>query len=273
MLNAPSKTKAYKYCEIDGGVSLSYHHVTPSHVFSEDYTVVFLHEGLGSIPQWKNFPQLLCDALQLNGIVYEREGYGNSSPLRSPRDVGYLEDYALEELPQFIEKVVPDKKLILFGHSDGGSIALMYAAEYPNNVAAVITEAAHIFVEFITINGIKAALNEFDRNPKLEMALSKYHGEQTKTLFYAWAKTWLKPDFFRWNIEFFLPKVKAPSLIIQGHQDEYGSPKQVDNIVKKTSGPSKALLLDECGHAPHKEQEKMVIEHTKRFLENELFKG
>lgn len=271
MSNVLSDTAQINILQLDG-VEIPYQFISPKNCIDDDTVVVFLHDALGSIAQWKSFPKEICEALQLTGLVYEREGYGNASPLKGKREIGYLEDYALKELPLVIEKLIPTKNVILFGHSDGGSIALIFAAEFPDKVKAIITEAAHVFVESITVNGIKAALNIYEKNNQLKEGLSKYHKEKTDSIFYAWANTWLTKDFFKWNIEYFLHKIKSPSLIIQGNQDEYGSPKQVNNIVRKTSAKSIPLMIDNCGHFPHKDQKKMVVQSAKKFIVDEVFK-
>lgn len=254
-------------------VTLPYQFIAPEKCMDEDIVIVFLHDALGSIEQWKDFPKKLCDATQLRGFVYEREGHGQATPLSKEREIGYLEDYAIQELPQILNAILPDKQFILFGHSDGGSIALLYAAEFPQSVVGVVTEAAHIFVENITVNGIKATLRVYESSSKLKNALRKYHGDQTDNVFYAWAHTWLTADFYKWNMEYFLHKIKAPSLIIQGNQDEYGSPKQVQNIVQKTLGQSTSLMIDQCGHFPHKDQCEKVVDEVKKFIENEILKN
>lgn len=272
MSNVSSNLSTYNFIDIEGGVSLPYLFLEPAVVKDEDTVIIFLHEGLGSIPQWKDFPQKVCEMLQLRGVVYEREGYGTASPFRSKRGVDYLEKYALEELPQFIDELLPDKNIILFGHSDGGSIALIYASAFPQKVKGIVTEAAHIFVEDITVIGIKKALQTFDQSPKLQEALAKYHGDKTVDLFYAWAKTWLTPEFFKWNIVHDLHKITAPALIIQGYYDEYGSPQQVEIIVEKTTGKAQPLLLKDCGHSPHKDREATVLNETKTFIDG-IYQG
>ncbi|MCO5259527.1 MAG: alpha/beta hydrolase [Crocinitomicaceae bacterium] len=235
-------------------------------VTDESTVLVFLHEALGSIGQWKSFPQNLCNAVQLNGVVYEREGYGSSSPLKEQRDEMYLHNYALVELPALIDKIIPeDKRIILVGHSDGASIALLYAAKYPNRVKAVVSMAAHVIVEDVTLQGIEPAVRAYEAG-KLE-GLKKYHGEKTDTLFYAWATTWNLLVFRDWNICSDIQPITCPILAIQGVNDQYGTAKQVE-LIKEAALHSavEILLLTNCGHHPHLEQPEKVIHAVSGFL-------
>lgn len=215
--------------------------------------LVFLHEALGSIGQWKGFPQQLCNALQMNGIVYEREGYGNSSPLTGQRDATYLHTYALKELPELLDVLLPkEKQVILIGHSDGASIALMYAAKYPEKVRVVVSMAAHVIVENVTLKGIEPAVKAY-REGKLD-GLRKFHGDKTETLFYAWADTWNLPEFLDWNICHDIETITCPVLALQGVNDQYGTEKQLDLIETSVSkGTVTKVLLPKCGHHPHLE--------------------
>jgi pimeloyl-ACP methyl ester carboxylesterase len=230
--------------------------VTP--IFSENVqddscVLVFLHEALGSVGQWKNFPYKLCTSLRLNGIVYEREGYGNSSPLRKKRDKNYLHDYAWEELSELLEIILPkEKKVILVGHSDGASIALLYAARFPKKVKAVVSMAAHVIVEDVTLNGIDPAVEAY-KEGKLE-GLRKFHGEKTDELFYAWSDTWNLPEFYNWNICEDIETISCPVLALQGINDQYGTELQLDLIKQSVKrGEVMKVMLPKCGHHPHLE--------------------
>lgn len=232
--------------------------------------LVFLHEALGSIGQWKAFPQQLCNSLQINGIVYEREGYGNSSELQETRGIDYLHKYAWEELPELIDVLFPpEKKIILVGHSDGGTIALLYAARYPNKVKAVISMAAHVIVEDVTLRGIAPAVQAYNEG-KLK-GLEKYHGDKTEKLFFAWANTWNLPEFFDWNICSDIEVVACPVLAIQGVNDQYGTEQQVDLIVSSI-GKDKVqkAMLHKCGHHPHLEVSDEVIQLVTEWCVNSL---
>lgn len=245
-------------------IRLHYEEITSTQTRKNSPVVVFLHEALGSIPQWKDFPRLLCEELQLNGIIYERQGYGKSSALKSNRKANYLHKYALEELPQLIDAIYPfDQQFILVGHSDGGTIALLYAAHYPEKVRALVTIAAHVINEPETIAGITPTIFAFE-NGKLDK-LFNYHGVKTNKLFYAWANTWLSQEFLNWNICLEIEKLECPSLILQGEKEQYGTYKQLDLIKKNTRGNSETIFISNCGHHPHLEKNLETIEMIKQW--------
>jgi len=227
--------------------------------------LVFLHEGLGCNAMWKKFPRLLCDRTSCPGLVYDRLGYGKSSPLRHTRTIHYLHDYALQELPQVIDALIPDRPFILIGHSDGGSISLIFGAEKPQHLKGIITEAAHVFVEKETLEGIRKAEERFEKG-KLS-GLFKYHGEKTQGIFKAWSGTWLGEGFRYWNIEYLLPSIEAPMLVIQGCDDQYATKDQVDAIVSKSAGKTGASMVEHCGHTPHQEMPELVLEIMANFID------
>lgn len=240
--------------------------IEPIGTKKQNVVIIFLHEALGSIPQWKSFPQDLCDELSIQGIVYERQGHGQSTPLTKLRTSNYLHEYALEELPKFIEKTVNEEsKIILVGHSDGGTIALLFAHKFPKRVLAVITMAAHVVNEEETIDGIHPAVTAFN-NGKLA-GLTKYHGDKTETLFYAWADTWRSDDFKSWNI---VEEIGShhPYLCIQGMDDQYGTMAQLRLIQSKTQ--ASLVALQDCGHHPHIEHKATVVELIYQFLKQSL---
>lgn len=240
-----------------------------NHVFvgpASTTLIVFLHEGLGSIPQWKSYPVDLCNALNVRGLVYDRTGYGRSSGSLADRKPDYLHQ-AANELSQIIESIKADfDQIILYGHSDGGSIALIAAAELKNQITALITEAAHVFVEPETIKGVREARPLFHEG--LFDGLKKYHGDRYKEVFFAWNDIWLTPAFTEWDITHLLSKVHCPQLIIQGKDDQYGTLKQVDTIARFTKGKTQTLILDQCGHAPHKEQKSSILTSAVSFIES-----
>ena len=211
--------------------------------------LVFLHEGLGSIGQWRDFPEIICASTGCPALVYDRWGYGGSDPLTQPRKPDYLHDEALLSLPEVLNQCAIDKP-ILIGHSDGGSIAIIYAGTYPQKVAGIITEAAHVFVEDVTVEGIKRAVEVYE-STDLKTRLARFHGSNTELMFRGWADIWLSPEFRNWNIEEYLPHITCPLLAIQGKDDEYGTPAQVEAIVGKVTGPARASMIDNCGHIPH----------------------
>ena len=226
--------------------------------------LVFLHEGLGSTTQWKDFPHRLCELTGCRGLIYDRQGYGQSTPLNKSRTLHYLHEYALVELPQLLAALLPGQDYILVGHSDGGSIALIHAAARDPHLRGVITEAAHVFVEPETLDGIRAADNAYEQG-KLA-GLAKYHGDKTAQIFKAWSDTWLTPAFSHWNIEYLLPATECPLLVIQGEDDQYGSRSQVDSIAEGCGGPTQAELIPDCGHSPHHEQAEEVLALMTAFI-------
>lgn len=238
---------------------------SPELLVPEKATVIFLHDSLGCVELWKDFPKKIALKTGCNIISYDRQGYGKSAPfITSKRNNNYLKEeaYILAKIIQNLEL----KNVILFGHSDGGSIALLTAALFPEKVIGIITEGAHVFVEQETINGIKAAVLAY-QNTSLKEKLYKYHGDKTDAVFRLWAETWLSETYQSWNIEEYLSKIECPSLIIQGEKDEYGTLDQVNSIVKNTSGYSKALLIPDIGHTPHKENSEIVIDKVSDFID------
>lgn len=232
--------------------------------------LVFLHEGLGSCAMWKDFPAQLCQLTGCRGLLYDRLGYGQSSPLRAQRQIHYLHDYALRELPQVLDSLLPGQEYFLIGHSDGGSIALIHAAQQPPRLRAIITEAAHVYVETVTLDGIRAADAAFGAG-KLR-ALSKYHGEKTEAIFKAWSQTWLSYGFQFWNIEYLLPSIECAALIVQGSEDQYASAAQVDAIVAQALNAIPAMI-EQCGHAPHHEQPQALLALMDGFLQGRMKTG
>lgn len=226
--------------------------------------LVFLHEGLGCSAMWKEFPYQLCQITSCPGLLYDRLGYGKSSPLREPRTIAYVHDYALVELPELLLRVVPEMPYILIGHSDGGSIALIYGAQNPPHLQGLIAEAAHIFVEPKTIEGIRRADQQFNAGDL--QGLYKYHGDKTRQLFKAWSATWLSEQFLSWNIENLLPSVLHPMLVLQGTDDEYATGQQPEIICEKSAGACTYHLIDQCGHTPHKDRPNQVLQLMAQFI-------
>lgn len=227
--------------------------------------VLFLHEALGSIAQWGDFPSKLCQELQLPGLVYERLGYGNSDANPNSRTHRYLHEAALVELPEFLEQLGVRQPLILVGHSDGGSIALLYAAAFPERIHTVITMAAHVYNETITVEGIQTARKAWEEG-KLK-GLEIYHGAKTEKLFFDWNDTWQTPEFLKWNISRDIVSPQPfPALIIQGEDDQYGSPQQVVDIVRILGEEAEGLLVPQAGHSPFLDQPEQLIEEIAEFV-------
>lgn len=232
--------------------------------------IVFLHEGLGSIAMWRRFPQSLCAAAGFGGLVQDRTGHGSAEPFDDPVRGGHPLDYHDREAEALLALLDREgvQQAVLFGHSDGGTIALLAAALAPDRVVACITEAAHVFVEDVTLAGIRNAVAAYEApDSRLRTALLRHHGpERADKVFYRWADAWLSPPFAAWNIENRLHQVRCPVLAIQGLDDEYGTPAQVHAIVEQTSGPAEPLLIADSGHAPHIDSEAVVVEAVRRFL-------
>lgn len=226
-------------------------------------TLVFLHEGLGCIELWKDFPQLLAEATGCNAMLYERQGYGQSSHLDLPRPKDYLEIEAKIYLPLLLQELNISNP-ILVGHSDGGTIALLYAAENP--CAMLITAAAHVIVEEITIQGIQKVVQQYQSNPKFRQKLEQYHGSKADDLFWAWADTWLDAGFRDWDVRHFLPKITCPALLLQGKEDEYATPQHLDLIAKGIAEKAEAVLLEDCGHSPHVQAKGEMVERILNFI-------
>lgn len=255
--------------EMDGYTLHTKHLRLPSNTSQERPTLVFLHDSLGCIQLWRDFPEKLALATQCNTFLYDRQGYGQSAPFSmEQRKPSYLEEeaYILEGVLQ----KAGIQQAILFGHSDGGSIALVAAADYPERIKGIITEGAHVFVEEITLSGIRAAVDAYKSTP-LPQKLAKYHGDKTEQVFLAWTDTWLSPGFRSWNIEEYLPRIQCPGLIIQGKSDEYGTEAQVDAIVEQTGGKAEKWMIPGIGHSPHKEATKEVLERSAYFIRKRLF--
>ncbi|MCB1215352.1 MAG: alpha/beta hydrolase [Deltaproteobacteria bacterium] len=253
------------YLEVSGE-KIFYQHLIPQASETKKPTILFLHDAIGSVSQWRGFPDQLVKRLGYPAIVYDRYGYGRSQASSQKRDKNYLHQEALERLPAFLEALGLEE-IILFGHSDGGSIAIIFAGQVPRNIHlhGVITEAAHVFVEEITLAGIREIV-ELAKQSDFLKKLAKFHGDKTDYLFKAWHKTWLSSEFRNWNIEDYLPQITCPALMIQGEDDEYGTQKQVDAIVSQVQGPRQKLMIPGCAHVPHYQAEEEVLKAVGAFL-------
>ncbi|NAS30443.1 alpha/beta fold hydrolase [Flavobacteriaceae bacterium R38] len=233
-----------KFIELDN-CRYSIRLIKPESPRSEQ-TIVFLHDALGSIPQWKEFPETIVKKTEIQAVIIERQGYGNSSPATKKRDRNYLHHEAWVVLPKILEKLNINTP-ILIGHSDGGSIALLYGAKHATE--SIISIAAHIFVEDKTLEGIKNTLR-FEN--LIKPKLVKYHGDKAEKLFDEWQRIWLSEAFINWNLEWDISTIKCPVLVVQSDDDEYGTLKQVDGILDIITTKNKQkLVLDTGGHAPH----------------------
>jgi len=229
---------------------------------ADSQTLVFLHEGLGSIVQWRDFPARIAAETRLPVIVYSRYGYGRSDVLQQPFGVDYMHKEALESLPALLDEL-EIKRPILISHSDGASIALIYAGA-GHRLEGLAVLAPHVFVEDIGIQGLTALKHEFETTG-LRQRLARYHRDPEK-IFRAWCDIGLAPAFRDWNIESFLPGIKCPLLAIQGYGDEYGSMVQIDAIARAVSGSVDVLKLEDCGHSPQQDHPQKVIRAVVEFV-------
>jgi pimeloyl-ACP methyl ester carboxylesterase len=216
-------------------------------------TLVMLHEGLGSVSMWRDFPRKLADRLECRVLVYSRHGYGQSTPPSAHRPVSYMHDEAWLILPELLARLRIGCP-ILFGHSDGGSIALIHASRHP--ARGIIALAPHVFVEDLSVASIAAAKIAFATGD-LRKRLERHHAD-VDSVFRGWNDIWLDPDFRSWNIEDLLPAIGCPILVIQGEGDEYGTVEQLHRIARHASDVELALL-GQCGHAPHRDQPDKVL--------------
>ena len=225
-------------------------------------TIVMLHEGLGSVSHWKDFPRVLAEATGAGVFLYSRYGHGSSDPLQEPRAVSYMHHEAQVVLPEILRKA-GIKRPVLLGHSDGASIAILYASTFPQSPAGIILEAPHVFVEDITIGSIAQARVLYSQTD-LPKRLGRYHSN-ADSLFWGWNNIWLDPSFRTWNIESFLEFIRCPVLVIQGAEDEYGTVKQIDAIQRGIPSAS-AAVLGNCRHAPHWDRCEATLSAVSQFL-------
>jgi pimeloyl-ACP methyl ester carboxylesterase len=224
-------------------------------------TIVMLHEGLGSIALWKDFPAKLAERTGCGVLVYSRYGHGNSDEQNEKRPVSFMHREGEVVLPELLDKLEIERPILL-GHSDGGSIALIFAGKYPERPRALILEAPHVFVEEFGLASIRAAKVAFETTD-FRAKLGRYHAHVDET-FRAWNDIWLDPEFPKWNIESYLGTIRSPVLCIQGEEDEYGTRAQVETIVAKVPG-AELMMLPECGHSPHRDQREATLERMAEF--------
>ena len=247
-----------------GGHRLEYHFLRPDGAPDAGRAgLVFLHEGLGSVALWKDFPAQVVSATAVPALVYSRYGYGKSDRLAGARGVDYMHREALEVLPELLDSL-SIRNPVLIGHSDGASIALIHAGAGSRPVRGLVLMAPHVFVEDITVNSIAEAKVAFE-NTGLPAKLARYHDDVEST-FRGWNDIWLHPDFRRWNIEEYLPGVTCPLLLIQGKDDQYGTAAQVRAIARQVNGPVETLMLPNCAHSPHLDQMQATVERIAHFV-------
>jgi len=249
-------------------VRIEVQRVTPASPSAAMPTFVFLHEGLGSVAMWRDFPQRLCDAACAHGIVYSRPGYGRSTPRGQGERWGldFMHRQAHELLPALLDALRVDRQAQppwLIGHSDGGSIALLHAARFTQQVSGLVVMAPHLFVEDVSIASIQQARHHYERTD-LRQRLARYH-DDPDSAFWGWNDIWLQPPFAHWNIEAEISSIGCPLLAMQGIDDEYGTLQQIHAIAQRV--PQAVLVeLPQCGHSPHRDQPQRVIDEVTRFV-------
>ncbi|MDX1593148.1 MAG: alpha/beta hydrolase [Gammaproteobacteria bacterium] len=230
-------------------------------------TLVLLHEGLGCVALWRDFPARLAAATGCGVLAYSRLGYGGSDPCPLPRPLTYMHDEALEVLPRVLE-AARIRDAVVVGHSDGGSIALVHAGGCDTPaLRGVVTFAAHVFCEELSVKSIDAARRAYEEGD-LRARLARYHGTNVDCAFWGWNRAWLDPEFMHWNLEEYLPGIDVPVLAIQGRDDEYGTAAQVEAIVAGCG--AEPLFLDDCGHSPQRDREHATLEAVSRFVRRVL---
>ncbi|HTW84141.1 MAG TPA: alpha/beta hydrolase [Candidatus Sulfotelmatobacter sp.] len=229
-------------------------------------TIVLLHEGLGSVALWRDFPQQLAARTRCAVVAYSRRGYGASDPLAGPREPDYMQREATEVLPSLLDALAVERP-ILFGHSDGASIAIVYAGAFPDRVSGLVLEAPHVFVEEISLRSIAAARAAWERGD-LRARLSRYH-THVEDAFRGWNDAWLDPRFRGWNIEADAARITCPVLIVQGEADEYGTLAQVESIAARVP-LTQALVIPGAGHSPHRDAAEKVLTRVATFVDTSV---
>ena len=227
--------------------------------------LVFLHEGLGSLSMWKDFPQLLCQAAGVRGLVYSRPGYGRSTPRAAGEAWGldFMHRQAQQVLPALLRALGVQGRYWLLGHSDGGSIALLHAAHAPQRLAGAIVVAPHILVEDLSVASIEQARVAYEQG-ELKQGLARYH-DDPDSAFYGWNRIWLHPHFLAWTIEAEIAAIRCPVLAVQGLDDVYGTLEQIRGIQRRVQH-AQLLELGQCGHSPHRDQPEALIQAVTAFI-------
>ena len=230
-------------------------------------TLVLLHEGLGCVAMWKDLPERLVRATGWGVLAYSRAGYGASDPVELPRPLSYMHDEGRVVLPEVLD-AAGVREAVLLGHSDGASIAVVHmGAVRDPRVRGGVLLAPHVFTERCTVESIRAARVAFEEGD-LRPRLARYH-EHVDVAFRGWNGAWLDPGFLEWSLEEHLPGIRAPLLVIQGAEDEYGTLAQVDALRSGSAGPVETLVLEACGHAPHLDRTRAVVAAVARFVGGE----
>lgn len=261
--------EARGFFDIDG-FQLEYQSFDPPH--SGDLTLVFLHEGLGCVAMWKDFPHQVAQRSGCRVLIYSRAGYGGSSPCALPRPLTFMHDEGLKILPKILA-AAKIRQAILVGHSDGASIALISAGGLTDQrIRGLVLMAPHVFVEELTLASIRAARAAY-ASTDLRDRLARYHGSNVDCAFFGWNQAWLDPGFLRWNLEAYLPAIKVPVLLIQGEQDQYGTLHQLERIETALSGEAARVLLPDCEHSPFRDRPAETLQAILDFCDKIRCRG
>jgi pimeloyl-ACP methyl ester carboxylesterase len=245
------------------GTNLEYELLIPSP--DSTTTLIFLHEGLGCLAMWRDFPRRVAAATGCRALTYSRAGYGGSTPCTLPRPLTFMHDEGLKVLPQILATSAV-QRAVLVGHSDGASIALINAGGAADQrIVGLVLMAPHVFVEELTIQSIRAAAAAY-QTTDLRTRLARYHGDQVDSTFFGWTGVWLDQGFRTWNLEALLPRIEVPVLLIQGEEDDYGTLRQLERIQAKLPRGADQLLLPGCGHAPYRERPEATLQAIVGFL-------
>ncbi len=231
--------------------------------------LVFLHEGLGSVSHWKKFPAEVAASTGCPVTIYSRYGSGNSDILIEDRAVTYMHEEGLQVLPELLSKLQSENP-ILVGHSDGATIAIIYAGAH-DRIRGLVLLAPHVFVEDLSVASIAEAKIKFETT-NLPEKLARHHRDAART-FWGWNNIWLHPDFRRWNIEEYLPRITCPILVIQGEDDQYGTMAQVEAIKRQAKGPIKTVVLKDCRHSAHRDQPEATLAAITDFVGSIIGQG
>jgi len=231
----------------------------------EASTIVLLHEGLGCVALWKDFPDRLAAVTGLGVFAYSRRGYGRSSPYEVPWPLTYMHQEGEEVLPALLD-AIGFRDGILFGHSDGASIAAIYAgATGGSRLRGLVLMAPHFFTEDVGIASIAEAKAAYE-TADLRDRLAVHHGDNVDCAFWGWSRAWLDPDFRQWDIQDYLPQIKMPVLIVQGEDDQYGTAGQIAVAQNKCAGRVSVALLPDCGHSPYRDQAEKTLDAAAAFI-------
>lgn len=246
-----------------GGVILEY--AWFGKVSDKGLTIVMLHEGLGCVGLWKQFPGQLAQQTGCRVLSYSRQGYGGSDPVKLPRSLKYMHQEGIDVLPLLLDALYIDK-FVLFGHSDGASIALIFAgSQQDERLQGLILLAPHVFNQKQCVESITLARQAYETG-ELRERLMKYHGSNVDCAFWGWNNAWLDSGFWFWNLEEYLANIEVPLLVIQGEDDEYGTPAQIDSIQAQVLTQTMVKLLPDCKHSPHRDQPQAVLELSQQFI-------